>query len=79
MPIANIPSRSLDDNIRARLRVRAREHHRSMEAKAQVNLREAAARKPNPRTLANIARSVFGSNNGVDLELLPRDSTARSQ
>ena len=72
MNIASITIRNLDDEVKTRLRMRAAEHHRSMEEEARLILREAVGRKPSSRNLAEIARSYFGPDNGVDLELPPR-------
>ncbi len=69
--MANITTRNLDDDVKTRLRVRTTEHHCSMEEEAR--LRKAVARKADTRNLANIARSYFGPDNGVDLELPPHE------
>ena len=71
--MASITIRNLDDDVRMRLRVRAAEHHRSMEEEVQIILREAVEHREIPRNLAEIARSHFGPNNGVELELPPRE------
>ena len=47
---------------------------RFMEGSVPSNLRDAGEHKPNSRNLASIIRSHFGPDNGVDLELPPRDS-----
>ena len=39
--MASITVRNLGDDVKARLRVRAAEHHRSMEEEARIILREA--------------------------------------
>ena len=70
--MASITIRNLDDDVKTRLRVRAAEHHHSMEEEVRVILRDAVGHKPSSRNLAEIARSLFGPNNGVDLELPPR-------
>ena len=70
--MASITIRNLDDDVKTRLRVRAAEHHRSMEEEVRLILREAVGRKADSRNLANIVRSHFGPDNGVDLELPPR-------
>ena len=71
--MASITIRNLDDDVKTRLRVRAAEHHRSMEEEARLILRDAVGRKTDTRNLANIARSYFGPDNGVDLKLPPRE------
>ena len=73
MAMASITIRNLDDDVKTRLRVRAAEHHRSMEEEARLILRDAVRRKPGSRDLASIFRSHFGPANGVDLELPPRE------
>ena len=72
--MASITIRNLDDDVKTRLRVRAAEHHRSMEEEARVILRDAVGRKADSRNLASIVRSHFGPDNGVDLELPPREA-----
>ena len=71
--MASITIRNLDDDIKTLLRVRAAKHHRSMEEEARLILRDAVGHKADSRNLASIARSHFGPNNGVDLELPPRE------
>ena len=70
--MASITIRNLDD-VKTRLRVRAAEHHRSMEEEARLILRDAVGRTADSRNLASIVRSYFGPDNGVDLELPPRE------
>ena len=71
--MASITIRNLDDEVKTRLRVRAAEHHRSMEEEARLILREAVGRKSSSRNLAEITQDWFGPDNGVDLELPPRE------
>ncbi len=71
--MASITIRNLDDDVKTRLRVRAAEHHRSMEEEARLILRDAVGRTADSRNLASIVRSHFGPDNGVDLELPPRE------
>ena len=71
--MASITIRNLDDDVMRRLRVRAAEHHRSMEEEARLILRNAVGRKPSSRDLASIIRSHFGPDNGVDLKPAPRE------
>ncbi len=72
--MASITIRNLDENVTTRLRIRAAEHHRSMEEEVRIILRDAVKRGQGTRNLAEIARSYFGPDNGVDLELPPRES-----
>ncbi len=77
--MASITIRSLDDDLKARLRVRAAQHGRSMEEEARQVLREAleverAAPKPH---LVDLAQSLFGPRHGVDLPPMPRARARR--
>ncbi len=71
--MASITIRNLGDDVKMRLRKRAVGHGRSMEAEARAILREAVERKPDARSLADIICSYFGPENGVDLDLPPRE------
>ena len=71
--MASITIRNLDDEVKARLRVRAASNGRSMEEEVRLILHDAGERKPGSRNLVSIIRSHFGPSNGVDLELLPRE------
>ena len=73
MTIASITIRNLDDDVKTRLRVRAAEHHRSMEEEARLILREAVQQKKAPRNLADAIRARIAPLGGVDLELPPRE------
>ena len=53
---------------------RRRSHGRSFEEPVRLSLRDAVGHKPSSRNLASIIRSHFGPDNGVDLELPPRDT-----
>ena len=71
--MASITIRNLDDDVKTRLRVRAAEHHRSMEEEARIILREAVTdRRAGVRNLAMFTRQCFASLGGVELELPPR-------
>ena len=71
--MASITIRNLDDEVKTRLRVRAAEHHRSMEDEARLILREAVSDgKAGPRNLVEFTRECFGPLGGVELELPPR-------
>ena len=71
--MASITIRNLGDEVKARLRVRAASNGRSMEEEVRLILRDAVGCKPGSRDLVSIIRSHFGSSNGVDLELPPRE------
>ena len=71
--MASITIRNLDDEVKTGLRVRAAEHHRSMEEEARVILREAVSeKKSRPRNLVEFTRECFGPLGGVDLKLPAR-------
>jgi antitoxin FitA len=72
--MASMTIRNLDDELKARLRVRAAQHGRSMEEEARVLLRDALAapRSPARENLADVALALFGPRHGVDLPEMPR-------
>ncbi len=71
--MASITIRNLDDDVKTRLRVRAAQHHRSMEEEARIILRDAVGRKPDSRNLAEAIRARIAPLGGVNLELPPRE------
>ena len=72
--MATITVRRLGADTKARLRVRAAHHGRSMEEEAREILKEALAKeKSDRRNLAESIRERFASLRGVDLPHLPRD------
>lgn len=66
--------RQLDDNVKAKLRVRAAEHGKSMEEEAREILRQALAPNAGATGAALISgiRKRLEPYGGVDLELPPR-------
>ena len=71
--MANITIRNLDDEVLARLRIRAAGRGHSMGEEVRRILRKAVGRDPRSRDLASVIRSHFGPGNGVDLVLPPRE------
>ena len=71
-PMANLTIRRIDPAVKERLRVRAARHGRSMEEEARRILGEACGADERPRTLADLARELFGPEEGVELDLPPR-------
>ena len=71
--MASITVRNIDDFLKARLRVRAAHHGRSMEEEARQILRRALGEQPDRPNLADLTESLFGAR-GVDLEPHPRVS-----
>jgi len=66
----SITVRNLDDGVKTRLRVRAAEHHRSMEEEARIILRDAVNdRRSAPRDLAKFTCECFAPLGGIELEL----------
>ncbi len=64
--MANLSIRKLDDDIIARLRIRAAHHRVSMEEEARRILRQAVT--PSQR-LGDLSIQFFGAESGVELEL----------
>jgi len=71
--VASITIRNLDDEVKARLRVRAAGHGRSMEEEARNILREAVERQAGPTDLAAAIRNRFLPLGGVELEAPRRE------
>lgn len=73
-PVASITIRNLDEQTKARLRVRAAHRNRSMEEEARNILRAALADDAvTPRNLAEAIRRRFRPIGGVKLRLAPRE------
>ena len=71
--MTSVTIRNLDDDVKMRLRVRARERGRSMEEEARLILREAVnAGEAAPRDLAAFTRECFAPLGGVELNLPSR-------
>ena len=68
--MASITIRNLDNDVKTRLRVRAAEHHRSMEEEVCLIRRDAVDRDDTaPRDLAAFTRECFAPLGGVELGL----------
>jgi antitoxin FitA len=71
--VANLLVRNLNDWVKAKLRLRAARHGRSMEEEARLILTSAVAEKAEkPGNLAAAIHKRFARLGGVELELLPR-------
>ena len=71
--MASITIRNLDDEVKARLRVRAADNGRSMEEEARLILRDAVGREYVPaKGLGTAIHELFKPFGGVELELPPR-------
>ena len=72
--MASITIRNLDDELKARLRVRAAERGRSMEEEAREILRGVLGEQPRrSRDLAKAIRLRFAALGGVELPVVARD------
>jgi plasmid stability protein len=73
-PMATMTIRNIDDQLKARLRVRAAQHGRSMEDEAR-NILRAALSTPSsgPASLVDSIRARIEPLGGVELELPPRE------
>jgi plasmid stability protein len=72
--MASLTVRNLDDPLKARLRIRAATHGRSMEEEVRDILRTALnTETPRPGNLAAAIRARFAGSGGVELEPLPRE------
>ena len=73
--MASLTIRNLDEPLKARLRVQAAVHGRSMEDEARDILRTALARETSkPANLAVAIRKRFAPLGGVDLPDVPREA-----
>ncbi len=72
--MASLTIRNLDDPLKARLRVQAATHGRSMEEEARTILRAALNREtPAPGNLYAAIRARVAESGGFELELPPRE------
>ena len=70
--MASITIRKLDDDLKRRLRVRAAEHGRSLEAEVCEILRQAVGQPSAPRNLGQSIHARFAALGGVDLPTASR-------
>ena len=71
--MATMTIRNVDDALKARLRIRAAHHGRSMEEEARDILRAALAENARPPSLLHSIRSRLPEG-GVDLEIPAREA-----
>lgn len=76
--MATITIRNLDDSLKARLRVRAATHDRSMEEEARVILRKALEEDNERSGIGTLIHRRFMEDGGADLPPPRRDEPARS-
>jgi plasmid stability protein len=79
MPImAALSIRNLDDHVKERLRVRAAQHGRSMEAEVRAILVDAVTELDGREELFEVLLDRFGRIGGVELELPARATPTRA-
>lgn len=72
--MASMTIRNIDEPLKARLRIRAARHGRSMEDEARDILRAALSTEPaRTRTLVEAIRARMEPLGGVDLDIAPRE------
>lgn len=76
--MAAVSIRDLDDRVKERLRVRAAQHGRSMEAEIRAILGAAVGDPAQSDGLGQALLSRFGAVGGVDLELPARTGAPRA-
>ena len=76
--MADLSIRNLDDDVKRRLRVRAAEHGRSMEAEVREILTQALQEPVSSSNPFEHLRECFAGIGGVDLALPPRNARPRS-
>jgi len=76
--MATLVIRDLDDSVKARLRVRAANHGRSMDAEARAIIAAAVAAQRPAGRLGSYIHDQFARVGGVDLDIPSRDDPARA-
>ena len=76
--MAAITVRSLDDDVKHRLRVRAAEHGRSMEAEVRAILMAAVAEQDEPKNWLLTLHERCAAIGGVELDIPPRTGGHRA-
>ena len=65
--MASITIRNLDDRLKRRLRIRAAQHGRSMEAEAREIIRQAVGQPSAPKNLGHSIHQRFAALEGIDV------------
>ena len=76
--MATLMIRDLDEDVKARLRIQAAEHGRSMEAEARALLAAALSGRRPPRGLGSYIAEQFADIGGVELDIPRSQEPARS-
>jgi plasmid stability protein len=75
--MASLLIRDLDDDVKERLRVRAANHGRSMEAEARLIIASAVAAQRPVGRLGSYIHAQFAQLGGIELEIAPRNDPPR--
>jgi plasmid stability protein len=75
--MASLVIRDLDEDVKTKLRIRAAENGRSMEAEARAILAAAVAGTRPARGLGSYIRNQFSNLGGDDLDVPAREEAAR--
>ncbi|MGW6199107.1 FitA-like ribbon-helix-helix domain-containing protein [Kribbella sp. NPDC055110] len=75
--MAAITVRSLDDDVKHRLRIRAAKHGRSMEAEARAILLDAVSAEEEPKNWLLLLHERCAAIGGVELDIPPRSGGHR--
>jgi antitoxin FitA len=78
MALSALSIRNLDDGVKERLRVRAAQHGRSMEAEVRAILADAVAEPGEAPGLFQAIMDRFGELGGVEIKLPPRATRPRA-
>lgn len=76
--MATLTIRDVDEDLKARLRVRAARNGRSMEAEVRAILRSVLAESASRRGLGTSIHELFADIGGADLPQPPRTDTPRA-
>jgi antitoxin FitA len=76
--VATLTIRDLDESLKSKLRVRAAEHGRSMEAEVRSILQSALVEQAAPDRLGSRIHKRFAALNGVELDLPVRTDRPRA-
>lgn len=71
--MATMTIRNIDPAMKEKLRLRAARHGQSMEAEVRAILQSALGRSGRQETLTSIMGELFGSENGIELDLPRRE------
>lgn len=76
--MAAVSIRNLDEDTKRRLRIRAAQHGRSMEAEIRAILKEAVREPERSGGLFTVLMDRFDALGGVELDLPPRSTPPRA-